>query len=99
MFNGFDNRYQRPGINHFSNTVISQRYLLEKAQLTKTIAEISYLSVTSDRWSSLNRDPYMSLTAHYIDAPLLESTAEPFASKTICEAEMLVMVQNYQETY
>ena len=65
--NGFDSRYQLPGRNHFSNTVIPQRYTLEKAQLMKTMAEISYLSLTSDGWSSLNRDPYMSLTAHYID--------------------------------
>ena len=67
MLNGFDSRYQLPGRKHFSNTVIPQRYTLEKAQLTKTMAEISYLSLTSDGWSSLNRDPYMSLTAHYID--------------------------------
>ena len=67
LLKGFDSRYQCPSRNYFSKTAIPELYLQEKAGITDALKTIPYISCTTDGWSSLAKDPYMSLTVHYID--------------------------------
>lgn len=66
MLQGFDPRYQCPSRKYFADVAIPERYLKEKSDVIAELKSVRYLSCTSDGWSSLNRDPYMSLTIHFI---------------------------------
>uniref|UniRef100_A0A803NAV6 BED-type domain-containing protein n=1 Tax=Chenopodium quinoa TaxID=63459 RepID=A0A803NAV6_CHEQI len=64
--------YLQPDVKLFSrNTTkndIIKLYNMEKVRLGAALHEVSWrISLTSDCWSSLTTDGYISLTAHYID--------------------------------
>lgn len=61
-----DPRFQCPGRNHFSQTAIPSAYMKLKAQVAEEL-KVPYVSLTTDGWSSLAKDPYISLTTHFID--------------------------------
>lgn len=67
LLNVLDNRYKAPGRKYFSGKAIPARYSEEK-QKTKEILvnEVSYFSATSDGWTSVGMDPYLSLSIHFI---------------------------------
>ena len=61
-----DPRYAIPGRKYFSNTAIPAKYNETKLQVTKELKEASYLSCTTDGWSSVTTAPYLSLTVHFV---------------------------------
>lgn len=46
------------------------------------------ISITFDAWTSKSYDPYLAITAHYIDAPADQPFEWSLSSKVICFAEM-----------
>lgn len=63
MLHTVDPRYKLPSRKYFSDVAIPRMYT-EAEQLEKA----SFFSTTTDLWSSRTFQPYMSLTAHYVDA-------------------------------
>lgn len=62
-----DSRYQLPGRKHFSQTALPQLYVECREAVEKELQNVSYFATTSDIWSSRTSEPYLSLTAHFID--------------------------------
>lgn len=67
MLRTFDNRFVCPGRNHFSQKAIPQMYNSSKTELIAELKKIPSFSITTDGWSSVAHDSYVSLTTHYID--------------------------------
>lgn len=63
-----DPRYKLPGRNVFTKKEIPNQYMECKNQIKQDLANATGISCTMDGWSSVARDPYMSLTAHFIDS-------------------------------
>ena len=65
-----------PRRKYFSKTVISKSYKSTNESMLHNIRNIKFYSATIDQWSSINGDPYMSLTMHYVTEEWqLQSTA------------------------
>ncbi|XP_049326739.1 E3 SUMO-protein ligase ZBED1-like [Astyanax mexicanus] len=62
-----DPRYQLPGRKHFSHTALPQLYTECREKVENELQSVSYFATTSDLWSSRTSEPYLSLTAHFID--------------------------------
>lgn len=63
-------RYIMPGRKYFSNTAVPKLYL-EAVEKLKGILPKSgneHLSITCDCWTSLAGQPYLAITAHFIDS-------------------------------
>ena len=60
-------RYQLPGRKHFSQTAIPHLYAECRGMVERDLRAVAYFATTSDLWSSRTSEPYLSLTAHYID--------------------------------
>ncbi|XP_060774548.1 E3 SUMO-protein ligase ZBED1-like [Neoarius graeffei] len=67
LMNVIDPRYQLPGRKHFSQTAIPNMYTECRGMVERDLQAVSYFATTSDMWSSRTSEPYMSLTAHYIE--------------------------------
>ncbi|XP_060790843.1 zinc finger BED domain-containing protein 4-like [Neoarius graeffei] len=67
LMNVIDPRYQLPGHKHFSQTAIPNMYTECRGMVERDLQAVSYFATTSDMWSSRTSEPYMSLTAHYIE--------------------------------
>lgn len=63
-----DPRYSMPSRNYFSRTAIPELYTKVKDEIKRELDNISHMSCTMDGWSSACREPYVSITAHYIDS-------------------------------
>ena len=69
----FDPQYELPSRKYFSKTAIPKLY---ESTRESVLRNIKNLSATTDMWSSINGDPYMSYTIHYITEEWeLQSTA------------------------
>lgn len=68
MLKAFDPRYNLPSRNYFSKTAIPTAYSAAVSSLKQELKSIRYVSLTTDGWSSTCRDPYLSLTAHFINS-------------------------------
>lgn len=66
LLKALDSRFQCPSRNYFSSTAIPTAYDNLKVNITEELKGIPYISCTTDGWSSLAKDPYISLTAHYV---------------------------------
>nr|XP_024661555.1 zinc finger BED domain-containing protein 1-like [Maylandia zebra] len=62
-----DPRYQLPGRKHFSQIALPMLYRECREAVEKELQTVSFFATTSDMWSSRTSEPYLSLTAHYID--------------------------------
>jgi hypothetical protein len=62
-----DPRYQLPGRKHFSQTAIPHLNAECRGMVERDLRAVAYFATTSDLWSSRTSEPYLSLTAHYID--------------------------------
>ncbi|XP_060761183.1 E3 SUMO-protein ligase ZBED1-like [Neoarius graeffei] len=67
LMNVIDPHYQLPGRKHFSQTAIPNMYTECRGMVERDLQAMSYFATTSDMWSSRTSEPYMSLTAHYIE--------------------------------
>ena len=68
MINAFDSRYEIPSRNHFSRIALPSLSTSVNQQVRKKIGTLQYFSATTDMWSSIGMQPYMSYTIHYIDS-------------------------------
>lgn len=94
LLKGFDPRYQCPGRNFFTKTAIPERYQLEKTTLTNILNNTPFISCTADGWSSLAKDPYMSLTVHYVDSKWAV-TSKCLATTYLPESHTGVNISNF----
>lgn len=74
-------RYKLPNRNTLSKEIIPNLYEQTKKDIKESIANslngnILSLAVTTDGWTSLGNDSYISYTAHYID--------DGFVMRNIC---------------
>ena len=65
----FDLRYQLPSQNYmyFSRTTIPALYAEAHKNMIEDLYEAHFYSATTDLWSSVGVEPYISLTVHYVD--------------------------------
>ena len=68
MINTFDSRYEIPGRNHFSRIALPSLCTSVKQRVKQDVSALRYFSATTDMWSSVGMQPYMSYTIHYIDS-------------------------------
>ena len=67
MLESFDPRYQLPSRKHFSKIAIPALFNSTQSALTSTLQEVEFFSSTTDLWSSMCMQPYLSYTVHYIN--------------------------------
>ena len=61
-------RYKIPTRSHLTRVVISELYIERNKIIRGSIAEATTLFITSDIWNSNQNDPFISLTAHFLDS-------------------------------
>ena len=66
MLESFDPRYQLPSRKHFSKTAVPALFNSTQSALALTLQEVKHFSSTTDLWSSVCMQPYLSYTVHYI---------------------------------
>lgn len=59
-------RYTPPSRDTFSNVLIPAWYKVEKANLIMVLTTVGKVALTSDSWTSLSQDHFLTVTAHYI---------------------------------
>ena len=69
-------RYKLPSEKYFSETLIPEMYQKVCLKVRDLLSSISNVSVTTDIWSSVAQDSYLSLTCHYI--------APDFTQQQVC---------------
>ena len=62
----FDPQYELPSRKYFTKTAIPKLYESTRESVLHNIKNLKSYSATTDIWSSVNGDPYMSYTIHYI---------------------------------
>ena len=68
MLAKFNPRYDFPSRNHFSRVAIPSLYSEVKSNIQQQITNgLFFYAGTTDLWSSLTSEPYLSYTIHYID--------------------------------
>lgn len=60
-------RYELPSRTFFSKTAVPKRFNEMKDMIIDKLKTARKFSCTSDMWSSVTGEPYLSLTVHYID--------------------------------
>ena len=65
----FNPRYDLPSRNYFSRVAIPTLYCEVKSELQQKIndQQFAFYAGTTDLWSSITSEPYLSYTIHYID--------------------------------
>ena len=59
-------QYQCPSRKHFSDSSIPTLYTQVKSQVLTDLKSATGISCTSDGWTSITTDPYLSLTVHFL---------------------------------
>ena len=65
MTKALNPRYTPPCRTVLSNTLIPAWYEVEKQNVITELANVSKVAITSDGWTSLAQDHYITVTAHY----------------------------------
>lgn len=68
MLHTADPRYKLPSNKYFKYVCIPWMYSETCDKVSEQLEKASSFSMTTDLWSSRTIQPYMSLTAHYVDA-------------------------------
>ena len=76
--NSIEPLYSLPFDRYFSDTLIPETYAKVKEKVTSLIKEQGHVSITTDLWSSIAQDSYLSLTAHFIKRQQTCLHAVPF---------------------
>ena len=67
MLQSFDPRYKVPGRTYFSTEVIPTKYHTLKAFVKSELDTCTSIALTTDFWTSLSNDSYITVTCHFID--------------------------------
>jgi len=92
LMNSLEPCYSLPSEWYFSDTLIPGMYGKAKEKVTSLCKEQDHVSITTYLWSSVAKDSYLSLTAHFINFNLEQEQvclhATPFddnpTGKRIC---------------
>ena len=76
LMNLLEPRYQLPSDKYFSETLIPEMYRKVSLKVKDGASSTFHVSLTTDVWSSVAQDSYISLTCHYI--------AEDFTQQQVC---------------
>ena len=77
MLKVLEPRYQLPSDKYFSETLIPEMYHNVSLKIKDALTSTSHVSITTDVWSSVAQDSYISLTCHYV-------VKEDFTQKQLC---------------
>ncbi len=66
LMNLVEPRYQFPSDKYFSEKLIPEMYEKVCGRVKILVSKAAHVSITTDVWSSVAQDSYISLTAHYI---------------------------------
>lgn len=69
-----DPRYQVPSDKYFRCTAMPEMYVKVKSRIAEIVEAQTYISITTDIWTSRVNDAYMSITAHFVTDMLKEET-------------------------
>ena len=69
-------RYKLPTRQQLSSEIIPAMYEMSTDAISTSLSEASSLAITTDMWTSLFNDAYMSITGHYL--------TNDFAQKVWC---------------
>ncbi|CAM4705199.1 unnamed protein product [Leuciscus chuanchicus] len=58
-------KYTPPSRSYLSDTLIPSWYGVEKANVISELKDVPKLAITSDGWTSLRQDHYLTVTVHY----------------------------------
>lgn len=65
--NSLQPQYQLPSRKHISTVKIPKLYTATREVLKEKLTDAHYYNITTDCWTSVNMDPYISLTIHFIN--------------------------------
>ena len=68
LMNVLEPRYTLPSDKYFSDTLLPEMYTKVKEKITALLSPLKHVSVTTDLWSSIAQDSYLSITLHFIGA-------------------------------
>ncbi|XP_034052456.1 zinc finger BED domain-containing protein 1-like [Gymnodraco acuticeps] len=58
--------YTPPTRDYLTNHLIPSWYEIEKSNIITELSEVSHVALTSDGWTSIAQDHYLTVTAHYL---------------------------------
>ncbi len=67
MLLAFDSRYQLPSRRYYSRMAIPALYAQVREAVCRDLKQAQYYCGTTNLWSSVTSEPYISFTVHYID--------------------------------
>jgi len=65
MCRALNPKYTPPSRSYVSDTLIPSWYGVEKANVISELKDVPKLAITSDGWTSLRQDHYLTVTVHY----------------------------------
>lgn len=66
MTKALNTKYTPPSRDRLTNELIPAWYNVEKSNLICELIEVGKVALTSDCWTSISQDHYLTLTAHYV---------------------------------
>ncbi|XP_034073833.1 zinc finger BED domain-containing protein 1-like [Gymnodraco acuticeps] len=66
MTTALNPKYTPPSRDSLSNELIPAWYKVEKSNVVFELSGVSKVAITSDGWTSISQDHYLTVTAHYI---------------------------------
>ena len=63
----FDSRYKVPGRTFFSQDIIPEKYYALKGIVKEELSNCTSIAYTTDFWTSMANDSYITITAHFVD--------------------------------
>ncbi|XP_077467105.1 E3 SUMO-protein ligase ZBED1 [Stigmatopora argus] len=67
LVKALDNKYNIPSRNFFSKMALPALYQKCRGHIEKDILNADLFAITTDLWSSRAKEPYLSITIHFID--------------------------------
>ena len=69
MIDALNPRYDLPSRSYFSRTAIPSLYIEVRERLLAELDSLVDYSATTDLWTSVSNDPFITFTVHFIDNP------------------------------
>jgi len=69
-------QYHLPSNKYFAETLIPEMYHKVTLKMKDALVSVSHVSITTDVWSSIAQDSYISLTCHHV--------TQDFTQKQLC---------------
>ena len=66
MTKALNPKYMPPSRDSLTNELIPAWYEVEKSNIVSELSGVSKVALTSDGWTSISQDHYLTVTAHYI---------------------------------